>query len=156
MAIFAQTERQLNLSEIEELEKLVGLNFPFEYKNHLLKHNGGQCSPNVFRFKEDDKLTTSCIDWFLAIYDGEYDNLKTYIEILKIDKKRMPIHLLPFAHDPAGNMLCISCDPKNFGPIYFWNHEKEVNYTLSDDNDYSNLYLISKSFKDFLYELKKE
>jgi len=130
--------------------------FHIEYKNHLLKHNGGQCSPNVFRFYENGKLTESCIDWFLAIYEGEYDNLKEYIKTYKIDKKRLPVHMLPIAHDPGGNLICISCDSLDEGYIYFWDHENEVDYNVTDDKDYSNLYFIAKSFEEFITGLKED
>lgn len=143
-------EHQLNSTQIEELEKYVGLNFPYEYKEHLLKNNGGRCSPNVFQFNENGKLTESCIDWFLAVYDGEYDNLKDYIETYKIQEKRLPQQMLPIAHDSGGNLICVSCDSEDKGFIYFWDHEGEVNYDITTDKDYSNLYFIAKSFNEFI------
>lgn len=155
MVVFAQTESPLSLSQIEEVEEFAGLNFPKEYKDHLLKYNGGQCVPNVFSFEENGEITNSCIDWFLAIYDGEYDNLKTYIFTYKIEKKRLPQNLLPIAHDPGGNLICISCGNEE-GRIYFWDHEKELDYNIVDDNDYSNLFLIANDFNEFLDELKED
>lgn len=156
MAIFSQTEVSLSLSQIEEIEKLVGLNFPNEYKEHLLKYNGGQCSPNIFGFDENGERTNSSVDWFLAIYDGEYDNLKNYIDTYKIEEKRLPTHILPIAHDPGGNLICLSCGSDDKGSIYFWDHENEVDYSVSDDGNYSNLYLITKSFNEFIEELKED
>ncbi len=153
MITFSETELQLDQTEIEKIEKFVGLNFPEEYKKHLLKYNGGQCRPNIFRFNENEKWTESCIDWFLAIYDGEYDNLKEYIINYKIDDKRLPIHILPIAHDPGGNLICISCGKLDFGNIYFWDHENEVDYTLSEDTNYSNLYFVASSFNEFIESL---
>lgn len=64
MVTFSQTESQLNSLQIEEIEKFVRLGFPIDYKNHLLKYNGGQCRPNIFKFNENEKWTESCIDWF--------------------------------------------------------------------------------------------
>jgi hypothetical protein len=154
MPVFTETAAPTNLNQIENIEKLTGLKFPIEYKEHLLRYNGGRCTPNVFSFKENEEFPDSMIDWFLAIYEGEYDNLLKYIEIYKIDDKRLPTHMLRIAHDPGGNLVCISCGPDDYGYVYFWDHEKEVDYSVSDDNDYSNLYLISKSFTQFLNELK--
>ena len=37
LVIFSRKESQLNLIQIEEIEKYVGLNFPREYRDHLLK-----------------------------------------------------------------------------------------------------------------------
>lgn len=155
MVTFTQTKAPLSLSEIEEIEKYVGLTFPQTYKEHLLKYNGGQCHPNIFSFIEKGKATDSCVDWFFAIYDGEYNNLKKEIRMVKIDEKRMPIHMLPFAHDPLGNLICISCYGTDIGKIYFWDHENEVDYSIADDSDYSNLYPIAENLKDFFSSLKE-
>ncbi len=154
MTEFSRTEARLNASQIEEVEKFVSLSFPVEYKEHLLKHNGGQCAPNIFEFNEHGKASNSCLDWFLAIYDGEYDNLKDYIETYKIEEKRMPGHMLPIAHDPGGNLICLSCNGDDSGYVYFWDHENEVDYSVASDRDYSNLHFISKSLADFIDSLR--
>jgi cell wall assembly regulator SMI1 len=150
MAIFTETEALINLADIQEIERQVNLTFPHEYKVHLTKHNGGRCQPNVFSFAEKGQITESCIDWFLAIYDGEYDNLNNYMVTYKFDDKRLPNHIIPIAHDPGGNLVCISCGSDDYGKVYFWDHENEVDYTVSGDDDYSNLYLIANSFNEFI------
>jgi hypothetical protein len=154
MVKFLQAELNIGLKEIEEIEKFVGLEFPNEYREHLLQYNGGQCTPNVFSFMEKGMESNSCVDWFLAIYNGEYDNLKKYIQIYKLEEKRLPSHILPIAHDPLGNLICISCGTTDNGGVYFWDHENEVNYSTEKDNNYSNLYLIAKGFNNFLDSLK--
>ncbi len=147
----SQTEAPITMSQIAEIENYVALVFPKEYKEHLLKFNGGQCQPNVFTFNENGSITNSYIDWFLAIYDGEYDNLKKYIENYKINHQRLPSRILPIAHDPGGNLICISCDGEDMGSIYFWDHENEAG-----KENFTNLYLISKSFNDFINNLKED
>jgi hypothetical protein len=156
MITFSKTEPKINSSNIVELEEYVGLTFPIEYKKHLLQYNGGKCSPNIFAFMENGKQNNSILNWFFAISNCEYNNLKEYINTLKIDEKRLPSHILPIADDPGGNLICISCGNNDFGHIYFWDHEKEVDYSVEDDSNYSNLYLISKSFNQFIDELKEE
>lgn len=140
----------ISSKEIEMIEKYVGLNFPDEYKEHLLKFNGGRCTPNIFRFIENGKESCSRISCFMAIYEGTYDSLKWCIDIFKISAKRMPEHILPIADDPFGNQICISCGRLDYGYIYFWDHENEVDYSESGDDDYFNLYLIAQSFSEFL------
>lgn len=149
MVTFTNTERQLSDRDIDVIELMVGLKFPDQYRKHLLMHNGGQCKPNVFTFVEKGKFSDSQVDRFLAIYDGEYDNLKDDIEIFKLDEKRMPSHMVPIAHDPGGNLICISCGSSDFGAVYFWDHENEVDYSVADDRDYSNLYKIADNLTEF-------
>ena len=150
MLSFFETKNPITINQITEIEQRINLVFPEAYKLHLLQHNGGYCEPYVFSFQQDGRITNSGIDWFLAIYDGKYHNLWDYIDTYKIDEKRLPTHILPIAHDPGGNLICISCGADDYGCVYFWEHELEVDYTESDDTDYSNLYLIAPNFNEFL------
>ncbi|MDX2248300.1 MAG: SMI1/KNR4 family protein [Bacteroidia bacterium] len=155
MITFSQTKLPLiSQVQIDEIEQITGLSLPEEYKNHLLTYNGGRCHPNRFSFYENGKITSSAIDWFLAIYEGKYNNLKTYINSYKMEEKRLPQHILPIARDPGGNLVCISCMGEDFGYIYFWDHEKEVDFQAPDHDEYSNLYLVAKTFQNFLDELQ--
>jgi SMI1-KNR4 cell-wall len=153
MVIFSNTKQKISLFKIEEVERYANLKFPQQYKEHLLKYNGGQCIPNIFTCIENGKIGGSSIEWFLAI-DTKFNNLKEYIETYKIEEKRMPTYILPIANDGLGNSICISTSGIDEGYIYFWDHEQEVDYSVSDDSDYSNLFLIAKSFNEFLNGLK--
>ena len=146
----ADKEEKIGIEDIERLESRLDFEFPEEYKQHLLKHNGGRCEPNLFFFSEDGKKSSSDVDWFLALYDGEFDNLETFFRDYKIDEKRMPVNIFPIASDSGGNAICM--DKENCS-IYFWDHEKEVDYNISPDEDWSNLYFISDSLKDFIDSL---
>ena len=64
--------------------------------------------------------------------------------------------MLPIAHDSQGNIICISCGKNDYGRVYFWDHEDEVDYTESRDDDYSNLYLIADDFSSFLEGLMSQ
>lgn len=154
MAEFVEFEGKIEVSDINAIESKIGLELPDQYKSHLLEFNGGRCTPNEFSFIENGKETTSIIDWFLAIYDGEYDNLEDYIDTYKADDKRLPLSMVPIAHDPGGNLILISCAKDNYGSIYFWDHEKEVNYQSEPDSNQSNIYFIAKDFNTFLDQLK--
>ncbi len=150
------TYPKLKLAEIEEVEDFVGLTFPYQYKAHLLQFNGGECEPNIFTFWENGKKTNSDLNWFLGIHQEDDDNLLDFIQIYKIQQARLPRHFLPFAFDSFNNLICISCDGSDTGKIYFWDHDKEVDYNKCDDTNYSNLYLIANSFEEFLDGLQDE
>ncbi len=153
MVKFLETEEQVSKEHITELEKKLGFEFPSDYVKHLMEYNGGRCEPNLFSFEEDGKFTQSSVDWFLALYDGEFDNLETYFRDYKIDVKRMPTSFFPIAHDPGGNLICMD---KIDGRIYFWNHEKEVDYFFVDDSERSNLYFIAENLDEFISNLSDE
>jgi cell wall assembly regulator SMI1 len=163
MLTFTEEHHSTTVENIEKLEHEFNLNFPITYKNHLLKHNGGTCTPSTFYFKERRRRlfgigfkmvkTDSCINYFFAINGDEYDDLNDAIHIYKTDQKRLPNHILPIADDPGGNLICISCGAKDYGKIYFWDHENEIDYTKYDDYNYTNLHLIAHDLDSFLASL---
>ena len=142
------TEKRLTELEIYTLENKLKIKIPKEYREHLLRYNGGRCNPNIFSFIENGNRTESNVDWFLAIYSGEYDNFEQYFNIYKVEEKRLPVSLIPIAHDSGGNLICIDV---NDSKVYFWNHEKEVDYLIYDNR--LNCHLVSESFSAFLSEL---
>ncbi|MEL6850488.1 MAG: SMI1/KNR4 family protein [Bacteroidota bacterium] len=148
---FIETEKQIAGNEIKELELKLNFKFPDSYKDHILKNNGGRCEPNVFFFEEQGTSSNSSVDWFLAIYDGEYDNLENYFVMYKIAEERMPNSLFPIAHDPGGNLICM--DSRD-GKIYFWDHEKEPSHKNPIFNGWENVYFVSNSINEFLKNLR--
>lgn len=144
----------LVIDDLQKLEQKYNFTFPEQYKSHLVIFNGGSPDQGIFSFSEDGKETNSRVNYFYAINSKEIDDLEEILDTFKIDEKRMPEQILPIAEDPFGNVVCISTGKLDHGQIYFWDHEKEVDYSVSDDRDYSNLYLIAKSFNEFIDGLK--
>ena len=71
-----------------------------------------------------------------------------------VDQVRMPEELVPIAHDPGGNQICIAVAGPKTGAVYFWDHEEEA-----DDDEtpgYDNVYLIANSFNEFLNSLTEK
>lgn len=64
----------------------------------------------------------------------------------------MPTGILPIGHDPGGNYICIALTDENYGQIYFYDHE-EPNEDSNGNVNWNNLYLVAKSFSEFLNKL---
>ena len=150
---FLDCKPNTSMEAIQNIEIMLGLIFPEEYKEHILRFNGGRPESHYFDFVQGDYENSSDVHWFLAIYEGEFDDFYDYLNDLKIVEKRLPNHLIPIANDSFGNLICLSCGEADYGKVYFWDHEDEVDYSISDDSDYSNLYFISDSFTEFLNSL---
>ena len=145
MIEFRECKKDIGLNDLKRVENLLGDLLPQDYKDHLLKYNGGRCTPNTFIFEENGEVTESDIDWFLAIYEGEYDNLENYIKTSKMDEERLPKEFIPIAHDSGGNLICIHNVNEK---VYFFDHEREESY--KDLNLEGKEYLIANSFSEFL------
>jgi cell wall assembly regulator SMI1 len=148
-------EARLSAEGLNSIEKKLGIVLPDEYRSFLLKHNGGRPRPKcVFHFKnENGKSCDSMVDWFLAIYDGEHDNFETYYKLYKAREARLPKELIPIAHDPGGNLICIAVSGEKKGSVFFWDHEKEADE--HEPADYRNVYLITNSFNEFIASLSE-
>ena len=142
-----------DLDEIAQVEEQIGANLPKEYRAFLEHYNGGYPEPDRFRFHakymgnsfENHPFGERAIlDRFLGVYIGEFDNLKTY---LKVYKGRIPSNMIPVAHDPGGNLVCLAIKGDDYGKVFYWRHDEEVED--GEIPDYKNIYYIADNFEQF-------
>lgn len=149
MISIENSKKQLTLEELEKTESRLGFKFPIDYKDFLLKHNGGTPKPNTFIFIEKSIQSNSLVDFFHAIYDAGSDgNLELDYNYFR-SSSRIPPNIVPIAGDPFGNFICLSVAGNDKGKMYFWDHESEP-----QNSSYENLSLIADSFTKFLSILK--
>ena len=123
--------KPINDSIISEFERIFHIQLPQDYKEFILKNNGGRPEDDWgFDFAEvgGTASTSSVICDFLAINSDSgktFDDLgKTYRML--VEEKQIPPRLLPFASDPGGNYICISVVAgEDYSKVYFCNHEWE-------------------------------
>ena len=120
---------------IESVEHRLQITLPEDYKQFVLKYDGGY--PN--HFKVDGKV--EIFNNLISIDKNEYNNI---YEILEDLQNRIGDQLIPFAEDGFGNLLCFDYSAnKN---IVFWDHEK--NY-----GDFKELPLVCFSFSSLIENL---
>ena len=145
MAVIEDSKGKISEEIIAKYEQKWDVKLPSEYKEFLLKYNGGYPSPDAFAIKEIEDEST--VDRFLSIDAGPHSNLDKYVNTYS---GRIPKDLFPIAHDPGGNLICIGIKGKNIRKIFFWDHEFEVD---EGEPDYSNVHLIADNLSHFLDEL---
>ena len=67
--------------------------------------------------------------------------------------ERVPSLFLPIAEAEGGNLVCLSLREKDYGAVWFWDHEEEAEEGA--EPTYRNLYVISDSFKKFWGSLQQ-
>ena len=149
--IVEDAKSPITTEDLDALEGRLGIKIPLQYRQWLLKYNGGRPIPSGFRFKrEAGPYTDSTIAWFFAVYDGKFENFETKYRFWKITTKRVPGDLVPIARDPFGNLICLSFSGDDQGRVYFWNHEEEGE---EGPATYENCHLIADSFQEFIDHL---
>ena len=131
---------RLSLSKLKEFEASKSVELPNDYKEFLLKHNGGRPNPSANRNPPTN------IQWIYGLHNGKsWASLDHNINILR---HRIPEDTLPIANDGLGNVFLISLHKDTFGEVWFWDHEKESNEGKA--SFFSNIIKAASSFKEFL------
>jgi len=109
------SEKSIQLEDIEELETKIGKTLPNDYKKYMMNNNGGYTEEPFF-IKDKSIYTIE------EIFPIKYGNRNLYAVYHRI-KEAMHDNLIPIGSDSFGNMFCISVG-NDYGAIYFWDHEK--------------------------------
>lgn len=135
---------------VELFERILERRFPKDYREFLLKYNGGRPIPNCFTFKDGNE--NSLVHFFKKINSQHtHDDLLTNI---RVHKHRIPPDYISIASDPFGNEICIAISGQNYGKIFFWDHELEAGDDISPTMD--NMSLIAATFTSFLESLYED
>lgn len=147
------SEPVIALKDIENLELLLNVKLPEDYKQFLLIHNGGHPIKDMYpiiqifdfhRYGWGDSEVYDCeISSFSAICNSEYNNL--FRENLnKID---IPDEFFIIACSSIGDSICIRIKEENFGKLYYYGHDWDV------ENGSISYILIANTFTDFINSL---
>jgi cell wall assembly regulator SMI1 len=135
--------------QLSEYETDLHITLPPDYKEFILKHNGGRPSESwAFRFFEvgENESTSSVISYFMSFSD-QYDSIQNcYMNLVELGE--VPVGLLPIADDPGGNSIFISCATADFGKVCFGDHELE-----DPETGYLVMSPVADSFTDFLNQI---
>jgi hypothetical protein len=140
---------------------------PADYRAFMLKHNGGEPSPEWFDYSDGTEVLHTGVQEFFAIYTkpeaetGLSANLNlarqcgTY---KRMETPRMPEELIPIGDDGGSNKICLCVSGEHTGCIYYWDHEMECTGggTYEDGTPvtmWDNCHFVANSFTEFLDSL---
>lgn len=150
----------LTEERLARLETRLKARLPDDYRQFLLRHNGGRPTRSRFTFIVDEEEQESILEWFFAVHDQPYEEDEEWDPETS---KELPPHfaqpledawcelrselpksgVLPIARDPGGNLVCLGYAGKRAGKVFFFDHEMEALVPLAD------------SFTEFLNGLTK-
>lgn len=133
----------LTYADVDAFEKRQNVTLPRQYREWLLRFNGGRPVPGEFSLPGRDSLEG--VAWFFAIHDGEHNNLDTECRYWRITTGRLPSTLIPIAGDGSGSLICVSIGEADLGKVYFWDHEAETEPPTT-----ANLDPVANSFNAFV------
>ncbi len=117
-------------------EEVNGVKFPAQYRNFLLKYNGGKTPETTFKIGK----IKSDIQEFIGVGNAELNISKLKIEW---DNKKYS----PIARDSYGNYIFIGLERKVEGQIFYRDHEREDCPMKFLTEDFNSLIKVCKSKK---------
>jgi hypothetical protein len=138
------------LENIEQIEKEIGCSLPNDYVNFLLNYGGLALSMASASFYRQDGEFDAVGPEIIYGFNDMYDLIETY----RIYKERMPSELIPILCDAGGGEICLSVNGDNKGAVYYWDRYLEEDPEEGEEIGYSNLFLIGKTFDDFINSLE--
>ncbi|MFP7493403.1 SMI1/KNR4 family protein [Terribacillus saccharophilus] len=144
--------------EVENVEETLGVKFPLDYIEVAMNFNGAHVSPELFRVEGKNKVFGT-----LLTYDNEDD--EHIVEVFNDYKDTLPEKIVPFAFDPAGNLICFDYKEHEENPIVvFWEHENagEKEMLMEDEGltkeqaeerARENVFYVAATFSEFLDKL---
>lgn len=133
-----------NKQAISDAETHIGMRFAKDYREFLLKYNGGLFEEGIFDIPARGK---SSVIFFGIGTNEEHSDLVHNFEAYK---SRLPNNTVPIGFDPGGNLVCMAFDEGRWD-VFFWDHEEENNPPKLE-----NMVLLKCSFTSFIEALEKE
>jgi hypothetical protein len=131
--------------QVAAAERLLEVRLPEQYRRFLVEEaNGARPEQNLLH----DDESGAGVDEYLGIdQSGDSDLVVVY----ETFRDRVPSWLLPVAHAPGGNLICLSLREEDRGTVWFWDHEQEAEE--GDPPREDNLTMVAESFDEFASRL---
>lgn len=142
--ILKNTAPPVSELDLDSVEAALNKELSQQFRLHYLMYNGGNPERKLFRREEEcdpyEVVAFYPIKYKTTVFDTDESLLVGHYFYL-LAKNVIPNNLLPFAHDPGGNLFCIHLENQR---IYFYatdsfspdrNVEENKNYAMTKISD---------------------
>lgn len=146
-----QSLEPISKETLLSLEQKFNFTFPNDYKEFLLKYNGG--IPSHQYFSTMDGKIEEILSRFFPVSSNDKDNVVDEIEGITLSGQ-LPSDLIPIAITLGeDDRVVLAINGKNYGKVFHWAwSEENDNHNAS----YDYVHLVADSFDSFLEKLTEE
>lgn len=142
------THGKAKAEDLERIEQKFKVKIPAAVKEHYLAYNGGYPEKPVFTDKSGNIYI---VGWFIPVCGGTKRSVESTLRLLREDEAIIPDWLIPFADEDGGNLFCFSVREKDYGVIYYYDHEFEYG-----ENPEEHVTYLAESITTFINSLAEE
>jgi len=164
------------MEELERFEVTIGERLPDDYREFLIRCNGGyaggyvsfQPTMGFFRnlwlfildvtgIRPAGGQLDACLNHIGGFREEPYISLRSSYDNYQTEEVRIPKDLLWIADDPFGNAICLGIRGNHRGRVYFWDHEVEPDVDTWDGrlDIAGNIRPLAASFTEFVQGLRQ-
>jgi hypothetical protein len=129
----------LTEERLSQLEARLKGKLPEDYRQFLLRYNGGRPTLSRFTFEVDGEEQERVLEWLFAVHDQPYEEpedwdpgngelppyfgqpLEAAWDALRSEKPKAG--MLPIGRDPGANLICLGYTGKRAGQIWYYDHD---------------------------------
>lgn len=139
--------KEIKTEDILIIERELKVELPLDYKNFLLKFNGGIVEKDDSNFVQVEGLSEEIvIDVFFGIHQNTNSDILHWNREMRDELLEKTIII---ADDIIQGFIVLICEGEDKG-VYYW--DDAYNFETSDDE--SNVYWIADDFTSFLEQLR--
>ena len=163
---FRKTFGPIPDSEVSEFERRYDVQLPTDYRDFLLTINGGFLN-SAYEVQYANNRLAGILSFHGIADETNIDALlnrrnRCLGESLEMqfvtyqDRGRLPKGTMPIGSDDGGNLILLGVSKKNYGHVFWWNHDDEPleDWHEEVDGPFPNTSLIADSFSEFLQKLR--
>lgn len=129
--------------DIKRLEKKCNVHLPEDYKEFLIRNNGGRVEPKSFFVGDPRNDRIGQVHYFFIInHPMECCRPDSNYEVFL---GRIPRNYFPIATEDGGNIICLSLNAKDYGSVHYWDHNEE-----GLCQNFENVHKLAPTFTEFL------
>lgn len=133
---------KISVDDIRQLELVLNMTLPDEYKEFLYKYNGGRPDPAAFNIHGFPNNPKGVIQEFMGVRQPILSSNIAWT--FKAYHGRIPHHLLPIARTGTGDLVCLDVGATG-SRVVFWDSQSE-----ESPPSCRNVYRVADSFQEFI------
>ncbi|MBX2926822.1 MAG: SMI1/KNR4 family protein [Saprospiraceae bacterium] len=134
----------LSEKSLKEYERRLPLKIPNQYRDFMLKINGGMPTLGFFKIIDGNWSEEISVERFLGKNSNVYFDIAYNIQL---NKSILPRGFFPIALVGGSSLVCIQTRGNEKGKVYFWDSQ-EI------DGKLNKTYFIANSFNEFIVILE--
>jgi hypothetical protein len=142
-------------------EQQIGARLPEEYRQFLIRYNGGQFEKKDIRFFNHFTETKQFAD-LNCLHGISSENNKMMGVVLQSSSSRQPPQVIVIGNNSGTGLFCLAVRGENYGKIYFWDAQIIYGYIEEEEEaseaerDMNNVFWLADSFHEFIEKLEED